>query len=86
MDEALIFLHIPKTAGTTLNRIIEWQYSLLAIFRMGPDRIRATPETEDYIRLIPHRQNLQCRLIAGIGNGEGCDERALDTAAETLTR
>ena len=41
---------------------------------------------EDYIRLIPHRQNLQCRLIAGIGNGEGCDERALDTAAETLTR
>jgi hypothetical protein len=24
---ALIFLHIPKTAGTTLNRIIEWQYS-----------------------------------------------------------
>jgi hypothetical protein len=28
--EALIFLHIPKTAGTTLNRIIEWQYALKA--------------------------------------------------------
>lgn len=41
---------------------------------------------EDYIRLILHRQNLQCRLIAGIGNSEACDERALDTADENLTR
>jgi hypothetical protein len=40
--EALIFLHIPKTAGTTLNRIIEWQYSPFAIFTMDPYRIRAT--------------------------------------------
>ena len=42
--EALIFLHIPKTAGTTLNRIIERQYSPFAIFTMDPYRIRATPE------------------------------------------
>jgi len=42
--EALIFLHIPKTAGTTLNRIIEWQYSPFAIFTMDPHRIRATAE------------------------------------------
>ena len=42
--KALIFLHIPKTAGTTLNRIIEWQYSPLTIFTMDPYRIRATPE------------------------------------------
>ncbi len=41
---AVIFLHIPKTAGTTLNRIIEWQYNPLAIFTMDPYRIRATPE------------------------------------------
>ena len=32
--QALIFLHIPKTAGTTLNRIIEWQYSPLSIFTL----------------------------------------------------
>lgn len=40
--EALIFLHIPKTAGTTLNRIIEWQYSPTAIFSVDSLRIRAT--------------------------------------------
>jgi hypothetical protein len=42
--KALIFLHIPKTAGTTLNRIIEWQYSPLSIFTVDPHGIRATPE------------------------------------------
>ncbi len=40
--EALIFLHVPKTAGTTLNRIIEWQYNPLSIFTIDPHRIRAT--------------------------------------------
>ena len=43
--EALIFLHIPKTAGTTLNRIIEWQYSPFAIFTMDPYRIRGDSGT-----------------------------------------
>jgi hypothetical protein len=40
--EALIFLHIPKTAGTTLNRIIEWQYNPVSIFTVDPKGIRAT--------------------------------------------
>lgn len=39
---ALIFLHIPKTAGTTLNRIIEWQYDPRLIFTVDPYQIRAT--------------------------------------------
>ena len=25
-EEAVIFLHLPKTAGTTVNRLIEWEY------------------------------------------------------------
>jgi hypothetical protein len=153
---AVIFLHIPKTAGTTLNRIIEWQYNPLAIFTMDPYRIRATPErlqklserrrrslrmvrghlyygiheflpqgatyftmlrepvarffssyyfiqrrplhpmhrkvtterigVEDFIRLTPRRQNLQCSLIAGIKNGETYDERILDRAKENLLK
>ena len=45
-DKAVIFLHIPKTAGTTLNRIIEWQYNPLAIFTMDPYRIRVTQQKE----------------------------------------
>jgi len=32
--QALIFLQIPKTAGTTLNRITEWQYNPLSMFTM----------------------------------------------------
>jgi hypothetical protein len=154
--EALVFLHIPKTAGTTLNRIIEWQYNPVSIFTVDPHRIRATvarfktfseqrrrrfrvvrghllygiheflPQgatyitllrepvarllstyrfilrrplhplhrklktgrlsVEDLIRMTPHRQNLQCRFISGIGPGGICDERVLDLAKENLTR
>ena len=40
--QALIFLHIPKTVGTTLNQIIEWQCGPLSIFTLDPYRIRAT--------------------------------------------
>ncbi len=153
---ALIFLHIPKTAGTTLNRIIEWQYNPLSIFTMDPYRIRATPErlkdlpearrrrlrmvrghffygiheflpqgatyitmlrepvarflsayyflqrrplhpmhrkvtserigVEDFIRLTPHRQNLQCSLIAGIKSNGKCEERTLDIAKANLEK
>jgi Galactose-3-O-sulfotransferase len=154
--EALIFLHIPKTAGTTLNRIIEWQYNPVSIFTVDPHRIRATvarfkkvseqrrrrfrvvrghllygiheflPQgatyitmlrepvarvlstyafilrrplhplhrklkagrlgVEDLIQMTPHRQNLQCRFISGIGFGPNCDERVLEVAKENLAR
>jgi hypothetical protein len=152
----LIFLHIPKTAGTTLNRIIEWQYNPFEIFTMDPYRIRATPERlkrlpegrrrrlrmvrghmfygiheclpqaatyftmlrdpvrralsayyfilrrplnpfhrkvkkeglgiEDCVRLFPQRNNLQCRLIAGVKDTSIADERLLDKAKDNLTR
>ena len=42
--KALIFLHIPKTAGTTLNRIVDCQYSPLEIFTIDPHRIKASSE------------------------------------------
>ncbi len=152
----MIFLHIPKTAGTTLNRIIEWQYNPAAIFTIDPHRFRATaarfktfseerrrrfravrghlfygihdylPQgatyitmlrepvsrlfssyyfilrrplhplhakikgeglgVEELIRLTPHRQNLQCRSIAGVGDVGPCDERTLETAKQNLRR
>ena len=34
--EAVIFLHLPKTAGTTLNRLIEWEYSLGEMYSVDP--------------------------------------------------
>src|SRR5438477_7017615 len=35
-DEAVIFLHVPKTAGTTLNRLIEWEYPLFQMYSVDP--------------------------------------------------
>lgn len=60
--EALIFLHIPKAAGTTLNRILEWQYSPLEIFTMDPYRIRATPER---FKRLPEGRRRRLRLVRG---------------------
>jgi hypothetical protein len=36
--------------------------------------------------LTPHRQNLQCSLIAGIKSNGKCEERALDVAKENLAK
>jgi len=60
--EALIFLHIPKTAGTTLNRIIEWQYSPFAIFTMDPHRIRATAER---FQRLPEARRRHLQVVRG---------------------
>ena len=35
-EEAVIFLHLPKTAGTTLNRLIEWEYPLSEMYSIDP--------------------------------------------------
>ena len=32
---------------------------------------------KDLIRMMPHRQNLQCRFIPGIGTGPICDEQPI---------
>lgn len=35
-DEIIIFLHLPKCGGTTLNRLIEWEYNPLRVFSIDP--------------------------------------------------
>lgn len=35
-NETAIFLHVPKTAGTTLNRLIEWEYPLSKMYSIDP--------------------------------------------------
>jgi hypothetical protein len=60
--EALIFLHIPKTAGTTLNRMIERQYSPFAIFTIDPHRIRATAER---LKRLPEERRRRLRVVRG---------------------
>ena len=43
--ETLIFLHIPKTAGTTLNRIIKWRSRPFEIFTIDPYGSKRTTGT-----------------------------------------
>lgn len=35
-EQVLIFLHVPKSAGTTVNRLIEGEYPLFQIFSVDP--------------------------------------------------
>ena len=45
----IIFLHIPKTAGTTLNRIIDWEYNPLRIYSINGRYFR-----ESYRKLVEY--------------------------------
>lgn len=61
-EPALIFLHIPKTAGTTLNRIIEWQYDPRRIFTVDPHQIRATVKR---LRTFPEERRRHLQAVRG---------------------
>lgn len=39
-DDVIIFLHLPKCGGTTLNRLIEWEYNPLQVFSVDPSFFR----------------------------------------------
>lgn len=39
-QESLIFVHLPKCGGTTLNRLIEWEYPPTRIFSIDPSFFR----------------------------------------------
>jgi Galactose-3-O-sulfotransferase len=41
-NDVLVFIHIPKTAGTTLNRIIGWEYNPLRIFSINGRYFRSS--------------------------------------------
>jgi hypothetical protein len=38
--QAIIFVHLPKCGGTTLNRLIEWEYSPTRVFSIDPSFFR----------------------------------------------
>ena len=48
-NRKIIFLHIPKTAGTTLNRIIDWEYNPLRIYSINGRYFR-----DSYRKLISY--------------------------------
>lgn len=57
----VIFLHIPKAAGTTLHRILERQYPPAAIFSIGSDAHTSIREFKE----LPDAQRAAIRLFRG---------------------
>jgi sulfotransferase famil protein len=61
-DKTLIFCHVPKTAGTTLNRIIESQYNPLRIHSIpGAKRIVGI----ERFKRLPERRRRRIQVLKG---------------------
>jgi hypothetical protein len=60
----VIFLHIPKAAGTTLHRIIEQQYRPQQIYSTYPTLFNPAASIEDFRRLSPER-HAKVRMLKG---------------------
>ena len=61
VDRSVIFLHIPKAAGTTLHDILERQYAREEIFNIvGPRDVR-----EKALGSLPESERRRLRLVKG---------------------
>ncbi|HCX31142.1 MAG TPA: hypothetical protein DHU55_15455 [Blastocatellia bacterium] len=60
--EALIFLHVPKSAGTTLNRLIEWEYPLFQMYSVDPVLFRWS---RAHLWRLPKRRLKRFRIFKG---------------------
>jgi Galactose-3-O-sulfotransferase len=59
---ALLFLHIHKTAGTTLNRIIEQEYNPFFIYTIEGRRIEWSI---DHFKSLPERRRAAMKVVKG---------------------
>ena len=59
--QTIIFLHIPKAAGTTLHRILERHYPPSAIFSIGADAHASIRE----FKALPEAERAAIRLFRG---------------------
>src|ERR1043165_8896095 len=62
LTEAVIFLHVPKTAGTTLNRLIEWEYPLFEMYSVDPVLFRWSAS---HLWRLPQRRLKRTRMFKG---------------------
>jgi hypothetical protein len=62
MPPALIFLHIPKAAGTTLHRIIDRQYDPSAVYTIDGARVR---DSLDAFKKLPSDIRNRIKIIKG---------------------
>jgi Galactose-3-O-sulfotransferase len=59
---AVIFLHVPKTAGTTLNRLIEWEYRLSEMYSVDPVLFEWSAA---HLRKLPRSRLQKTRMFKG---------------------
>jgi hypothetical protein len=60
--QTIIFLHLPKTAGTTMRRILEKQYDPGGIYRLDPENWWGSI---DEFRELPQSDRCKYRLVMG---------------------
>lgn len=61
-DQSLIFLHIPKAAGTTLHRIIDRLYKQTTVFTIDGARVQ---ESICQFKKLPEAQREEIRVLKG---------------------
>jgi Galactose-3-O-sulfotransferase len=61
-EEAVIFLHVPKTAGTTLNRLIEWEYPIFQMYSVDPVFFTWSAS---HLRRLPPERLKKTRMFKG---------------------
>lgn len=61
-EEAAIFLHLPKTAGTTVNRLIEWEYRLSEMYSIDPVLFKWSAA---HLRKLPPERLKKIRMFKG---------------------
>ncbi len=62
IEEAVIFLHLPKTAGTTVNRLIEWEYPLKEMYSVDPVLFQWSAA---HLRALPPERLRKIRMFKG---------------------
>ena len=61
-QESVIFLHLPKTAGTTVNRLIEWEYPLKEMYSVDPVLFQWSAA---HLRALPPERLKKIRMFKG---------------------
>lgn len=64
--QMIIFLHVPKTAGTTLRYIIQYQYKPIAVYELYNRRGRSTTHSQrlNELKKLPNAQKEKIRIIS----------------------
>jgi hypothetical protein len=62
LEESIIFLHLPKTAGTTVNRLIEWEYRLSEMYSIDPVLFEWSAA---HLRKLPPERLKKIRMFKG---------------------